>query len=146
MITADCFRAYNSAVYVNSTLNNNPNSQFISPVKNTSRIEPYGIVENNSMVLQLQKMIYSAVPGTPNYLVNNKFDGQQPMYYSKMNGPHFSEGKSYPVPLINEPDMLLYNNVRFRNPSNFAGKYFSFPVFFLFQPLFLYLFNRRSLF
>lgn len=113
VITADCFRAYNSAFFVNNAFVNNSNSSFASsPVK--ANLETFSTVtesfreEPNQMVMQLQKMVYSSVPGAS---VKNEND---------INGSQF-QGKPYTVSMIPNSGVMMYNNIRYQIPSTFTG-------------------------
>ncbi|KAK7582612.1 hypothetical protein V9T40_014057 [Parthenolecanium corni] len=112
VITADCFRAYNSAFFVNNAFVNNSNSSFASsPVK--ANLETFSTVtesfreEPNQMVMQLQKMVYSSVPGAS---VKNEND---------INGSQF-QGKPYTVSMIPNSGVMMYNNIRYQIPSTFT--------------------------
>lgn len=135
MITADCFRAYNSAFFVNSgsSMSNESssvNNQLISPTKRT--IEPFIGTENfrdndanNPLVMQLQKMMYSTTMTNQNYLMNGESDLQS-VFCSKLNlsnRPPPFDHKSYPVPIITDSGIVMCDNPMFRNSASFAGSF-----------------------
>lgn len=134
VITADCFRAYNSAFFVNnssSTIDNgyaSLNSNFVPPAKRS--IDPFGTKEtfrdtdaNNILVMQLQKKMHTtSVPQSTSYRANGENDLQS-MFYSKLNltnRPSLFDQNLYPVPVITDTGILLCDNTVFKNSAGFA--------------------------
>lgn len=58
--------------------------------------------------MQLQKMVYSSVPGAP---IGNE---------NEINGLQF-QGKPYPVSMVPDAGVMMYNNIRYQIPTTFAG-------------------------
>ncbi len=130
VITADCFRAYNSAVFVNNAFASNVNpSQGASPAKDNVEslriMDGYRSVEQNTTP-QTEKMVFPAVSGNPMYVaaaaVKNENDSQS-VFCPNVNVPNSSPfvRKSFATPIFSETGLLLYNNLCYRNLPNFSG-------------------------